>query len=161
MTGQRRAPRPPGPSARERPRLTDVGNAQRFAAQHSERVRYVYPWRAWLIWDSTHYARDPGDGVMRLAKATARGLYDEAREADTIEERQKAAKWAMQSESDRGLRAMLTLAQSEPGIPVTPDVLNTDPWLLNVLNGTLDLRTGHVAPPSPRGSDHQARARRV
>lgn len=136
----------------ERPRRTDVGNAQRFAAQHRDDVRYVYDWRTWLLWDGTHWARDPGDGIMRLAKATARGLYDAARDAPTVEAREKAAKWAMQSESDRGLRAMLTLAQSEPGIPVTPAALNTDPWLLNVLNGTLDLRTGTLR--DHRREDH-------
>ena len=40
--------------------------------------------------------------------------------------------------------AMIDLAQSEPGIPILPKSLDTDPWLLNVLNGTLDLRTGKL-----------------
>lgn len=30
--------------------------------------------------------------------------------------------------------------------PVTPDLLDVDPWLLNVYNGTLDLRTGKLRP---------------
>jgi putative DNA primase/helicase len=38
------------------------------------------------------------------------------------------------------------LAQSEPGIPVVPDNLDADHWLLNVKNGTLDLKTGKVRP---------------
>lgn len=37
---------------------------------------------------------------------------------------------------------MITLAQSERGIPLLPEQLDCDPWLLNVANGTLDLRTG-------------------
>jgi putative DNA primase/helicase len=130
----------------ERPRLTDVGNAQRFVAQHRDGVHYVYDWRTWLLWAGTHWARDPGDGIMRLAKATARRLYQDADTENSLDARRKAAAWAIQSESEKRLRAMVALAQSEPGIAIMPDALNTDPWLLNVLNGTLDLRTGALQP---------------
>jgi putative DNA primase/helicase len=129
-----------------RPRLTDVGNAQRFVAQHRGRVHYVYDWRTWLLWVGTHWARDPGNGIMQLAKETARHLYHEADTEDSLDARRKAASWAIQSESEKRLRAMMALAQSEPGIAVTPDALNADPWLLNVLNGTLDLRTSTLRP---------------
>jgi len=37
---------------------------------------------------------------------------------------------------------MVNLAQSEPGIAITESNLDTDPWLLNVSNGTIDLKTG-------------------
>ena len=43
-------------------------------------------------------------------------------------------------------RAMIESARSEPGIPILPDDLDRDPWLLNVLNGTLNLRTGKLEP---------------
>jgi putative DNA primase/helicase len=36
------------------------------------------------------------------------------------------------------------LAESEAGIPILPEELDRDPWLLNVLNGTIDLRTGVI-----------------
>src|SRR5207245_241466 len=39
---------------------------------------------------------------------------------------------------------MIAVAESEPGVPVLPDALDADPWLLNVLNGTVDLRTGDL-----------------
>jgi len=41
---------------------------------------------------------------------------------------------------------MVRLARSEPVIPVTVDKLDRNPWLLNVRNGTLDLRTGELRP---------------
>ena len=37
---------------------------------------------------------------------------------------------------------MISLARSEPGTPVLPKQLDADPWLLNVRNGTTNLRTG-------------------
>jgi putative DNA primase/helicase len=44
---------------------------------------------------------------------------------------------------------MVRLAQSEPGVPVRLEELDTDPWRLNVPNGTLDLRTGALHPARP------------
>ena len=41
---------------------------------------------------------------------------------------------------------MVKSAQSEPGIPVTPAAFDRDPWLLNVENGTLNLRTADLRP---------------
>jgi putative DNA primase/helicase len=57
----------------------------------------------------------------------------------------KAAQtWAIKSQHANRLSAMLALARSEPGIPVLPEQLNADPWLLNAANGTIDLRTGRL-----------------
>ena len=44
---------------------------------------------------------------------------------------------------------MIRLAASEPGIPVLPEDLDTDPWLLNCLNCTLDLRADASARSRP------------
>jgi putative DNA primase/helicase len=123
------------------PTLTDAGNAQRFAIQHSGQVRYCYAQKNWYIWDRTRWRRDPGDGIVRLAKETAKAIYLEAAQAVSGQRRKATARWAAKSEDERRLRAMVNLAQSEPGIPVTPDELDADPWLLNVTNGTINLKT--------------------
>jgi putative DNA primase/helicase len=128
----------------ERPHLTDLGNAQRFVARHGNDVRYCFAWRTWLVWDGTRWRRDPGDGAMRLMKATARMIYTEAATGKDPDERKAIGSWATRSESEPGLRRSLELAKSEPGIPVTPEQLDRDPWLLNCPNGTLELRTGHL-----------------
>src|SRR5262249_59053632 len=44
------------------------------------------------------------------------------------------------------INAMITLARSEPGVPVLPADTDSDPWLFNCLNGTLDLRTLELRP---------------
>jgi putative DNA primase/helicase len=41
---------------------------------------------------------------------------------------------------------MVDLARDEPGTPISHTDLDADPWLFNVLNGTLDLRTGELQP---------------
>jgi phage/plasmid-associated DNA primase len=37
---------------------------------------------------------------------------------------------------------MLSLASSHEDMPVLPEEIDRDPWLLNVKNGTIDLKTG-------------------
>jgi putative DNA primase/helicase len=62
------------------------------------------------------------------------------------EERKELVAWWKASESRRGLEAMIALAASEEGIPVQPDWLNSNPWLLNTKNGTIDLQSGRLHP---------------
>jgi len=40
------------------PKLTELGNAQRFARMHGSRMRYVHTWRKWLLWDGQRWRRD-------------------------------------------------------------------------------------------------------
>jgi P4 family phage/plasmid primase-like protien len=122
--------------------LTDLGNAERFAAHHGEDVRYCYPWRKWLVRTGARWERDEAGLVHRLAKETVRDIYREASDAEDEDRRKALAKHAAASESEARIRAMVELAKSEA--PVSPDELDADPWLLNVQNGTINLRTGEL-----------------
>ena len=74
-----------------------------------------------------------------------RGMYQEA--ALSSEERRAVlASWALKSESHERRVKMLASAQAIQGIPIRPEDMDRDVWLLNVLNGTIDLRTGTLRP---------------
>jgi len=122
---------------------TDLGNARRFVRQHGEKLRYCKPWGKWLVWTGVRWEEDRTGIVLRLARETVANIYIEAAHAT---EHKMLATHAMKSESEARLKAMVSLAESEPGIPVLPEQLDADPWLLNVLNGTIDLRTGELLP---------------
>jgi P4 family phage/plasmid primase-like protien len=122
--------------------LTDLGNAERFVGDHGEDVRYCYPWRRWLVQTGARWERDEAGRVHRLAKETVRGIYREAADAEDEDQRKALANHAKKSESETKIRAMIELAKSE--LPVSPDELDADPMLLNVKNGTIDLRTGEL-----------------
>lgn len=126
----------------QREHLTDLGNARRLVRQHGHELRYCPTWRRWLVWDDKRWVVDTTGEVMRRAKATVQAIYAEAAQLAEENERSAVAKWAMKSEACTRLRAMIELAQSEPEIPVMPEQLDVNPWLLNVQNGTLDLKTG-------------------
>ncbi len=151
-----------GPVQKSEAPLTDLGNGRRFAADHGRVVRFCHPWNKWLIWDERRWRLDETGAAKALAKQTVLRLYawakteiDQLAEEDSEEGRVrlKAVKavltWALKSQDARRLSAMLDLAKSERDIPILPDVLDLDPYLLNVLNGTIDLRTGNLRPHNP------------
>ena len=125
--------------------LTDLGNARRLVARHGENVRHVPPWRKWLVWDGRRWCQDETGEIERLAKETVVALYNEA-SSDLLdkEKRLDLVRHAQHSEAEPRLRAMIRLAQSEPGIPVLPKDFDSDRYLFNVNNGTLDLKTGQL-----------------
>nr|MDP9488400.1 phage/plasmid primase, P4 family [Actinomycetota bacterium] len=121
---------------------TDTGNAERLVGRHGHDLKFVYG-LGWFVWNGTHWRRDKTGEVERRAKETVRSIHEEAARVTNDEERRQLAKWAIASESVSRIRSMVSLAMSEPGIPVGEvEELDRDAWLLNVKNGTLDLRTG-------------------
>jgi putative DNA primase/helicase len=125
-------------------KLTDLGNAERFARDHGQDVRFVHSWGAWLIWDGRRWKRDSTEKINRLAKLTIRRIYAEAAEATEESSRSSIASWAKRSEANERIKAMIKLAQSEPQIAITHDALDADPYLFNCSNGTICLRTGKL-----------------
>jgi putative DNA primase/helicase len=128
---------------------TELGNARRLVRLFGHRIGYVHPWRRWLVYDGIRWAPDETGELERLAKETVLSIYREALAAESDTERSELAKWAARCESHAQLRAMIDLAASEPGIPAVPDELDADPWVLNVENGTLDLRRGLLRAHEP------------
>lgn len=126
---------------------TDTANAERFARMHRGRALFVPEWHSWLVFDGTRWAKDPA-GVLTgaLGKETVRSIYREALSARSLDARQELASWAVKSEEKRQRTAMIELARSEPGMFVSYTALDVDPWLFNVANGTIDLRTGKLRP---------------
>jgi putative DNA primase/helicase len=120
---------------------TDLTNAERFAALHGDRARYVPSW-GWLTWDGRHWRRDVTEEICRLTIETVKEIYSEAAKADNSSRRQALADWAKRSESRQRLEAIISLGG--PLCAAHPDQFDTDPWLFNLLNGTLDLRTGEL-----------------
>ena len=148
--GQQRHGDTPVPPGKE-PALpfSDYTNALAFVRDHGANLRYCFPWHSWLVWTGTHWQRDMSGEVMRLAKQTVKRL---AREAEHLGDKAAHALLAhiKTSLSTAKLKAMVENAQSEHGIAVQPQDLDTDLWLLNCANGTLDLRTGALRPHQQR-----------
>jgi hypothetical protein len=94
----------------------------------------------------------------RRPKESALALYDYAKEQiealrqqchageerDALRELGRLLSWAQKSQSAAHIRAAIELAQSDPRVTIATEQLDTDLWALNVVNGTIDLRTGRL-----------------
>jgi putative DNA primase/helicase len=131
----------------------DIGNAERLVEWHGARLRHC-PGLGWFVWDGHRWERDGGGRVMELAKATVKRLRKEARsnpvkpddDGAGVRRRQKRIQEAVSAGYAARLNAMIRLAESDPKVAIKPDDFDADPWLLNVKNGILDLRTGGIRP---------------
>lgn len=126
--------------------LTDMGNAERLVRYYGDKLRYCYERKRWLVWADKVWEWDAGSKITALAKLTVRNIYYEAGDEPDEKKRKELVDHAKRSESDHKINAMINLAQSEVGIPVKITNLDTNPWLFNCLNGTLDLKTGKLSP---------------
>jgi len=122
--------------------MSDRGNAQRFAETYGKRVRYIHPWGRWYTHDGKRWGDDKRGQVQRFAKAVVDQLWRDG----SVSGDQTLMKFAAASASAAHINGMLKLAQSEIGIPALPEQFDRDPMLLNVANGTIDLRTGRLRP---------------
>ena len=125
---------------------TDLANSERLVERHASDLRYVAATRQWHIWDGRRWRTDDTGEVERRAKDTARAIYREAEAATSAARRKELAAHAVRSEAASKIAAMITLAQSDARVALRADDLDADPWLLNVANGTIDLRTGALRP---------------
>jgi len=121
---------------RELPR-SDLGNSQRFALRFGRDVRYCHPFKTWYIYDGQRWARDDRGTVLEFGKECVLRLADEAPLLEFGTEQNAAFKWVGASQAHARIAGMLDLARS--AIPITPDDLDRDRYILNFPNGTLNL----------------------
>jgi putative DNA primase/helicase len=152
----------------------DIKNASRFLADHNGRIFHRPSpderHRAWYIWDGRRWKRDEAGAIMNLAEQTAkaisldftseaRQLEQEADKKDEADERAEAkamrkaaARARAKSEQIQSLKRMedfVRLASTRPEINRDPATLDANPFFLNCLNGTIDLRAPLDAKPKP------------
>jgi putative DNA primase/helicase len=138
------------PNMREQRRhymRTDLGNAERFVDTQRDRVMWCHTRKAYLCWDGKRYAWDERGEAVKLAHLTARSIFHEAADAESEEEQKAISKWALASQNESRINAMLS--QAKPYLAVGMEELDRDPWLINCQNGTLDLRTGRLKDHDP------------
>jgi len=100
-----------------------------------------------MTWDGKRWSKNRGGALVLYAVETARAIFRDAERVADEDEQKNIAEWALRSQSLERLKAMWTLTKAD--LAISPEELDTDPMLLNVENGTLDLRTGSLRPHNP------------
>lgn len=145
-SGCGKGPNPPVPSTNSsvqcgRFPYTDLGNAERLRFHFGEDIRHCRASDSWYLYDGKRWKRDTTGKTNQMAHRVVRNIALEAAFARTSDERTRALKHALKSEDERAIKAMVNLAKDLEGIAVEPGDFDTDPYLLNCTNGTIDLRT--------------------
>ncbi len=140
---------------------TDMGNARRLVKAHGADLLHCPELGKprWLAWDGRRWVQAHERQAEWWAKEIPDLVDREARQVREAAQRQPAGserreqlearaaaltKHARRSESQRAQRDMLASTESEPGIAIRASAFDTDPLLVNVDNGTLDLHTGRL-----------------
>ena len=134
--------------------LTDCGNAERLIDEHGDSIRFCRVTRRWFVWSGSSWLADTG-AVVQIAKKTVRSMHQERKQIlehleqvpedwDVLRRHAEAlARWEMRSEGAGQISAMLRMAESDPRVSLGPQDFDSNPWLLNLPNGSLELDSGH------------------
>lgn len=120
-------------------RLTELGNAERFHAEHNSYLKFNYSLNKWIFWNGKNWSEDVDGLSSRFAKQTVRNIYAEAAEIEDQYIRKITTRHAILSESNSKIQSMINLAKSFPGIASTSQAFDLFDHLFNMDNGILDL----------------------
>ena len=135
---------------------TDQANAGRIVRTFGKHL--IVMAGQWFAWSGKRWERDDSE-VYRCGCMLSKLIHEEAdawRNKKTADEEEMKInlavaealkKWASRSEMKASIEAALGLAKKLLAVP--DDALDRDPWLLNCLNGTVDLRTGTIKAHDP------------
>ncbi|MBH8609097.1 phage/plasmid primase, P4 family [Thermoactinomyces sp. CICC 10521] len=144
---------------------SDSGNAERLVARHGADIRYCIEKDVWLIWDGSKWAEDTHFEIYRRALDTVRAFGQETLEAynrvvsdlmaqgvtdlkqnEEVKQAIKRINFARASESRHKLESMIGLARTIQGIPISVNDLDQNLHLINLKNGTFNLKEGKLYP---------------
>ena len=128
---------------------TDTGNARRLVDKFGDRMAYVEEF-GWMAYDGTRFTRDCLGILEAYAKETIRAIYTQAAMSGRgDEDRKKLVQWAVKSDNQSRIRAMVESARSEANVSARPETFDAHPALINTPNCVVDLSTGEAREHDP------------
>lgn len=136
------------PAKDPNPAYSHAWMANRFRAEHGDRVRHCKHLGGWLWWDGSRWAVDIVGRAREAAGKTCRKAGTEAgRHGGTAQDVKVQRQFAS---SVKAIDYTLSYAAHHPDIAMPVEAFDADPWLLNTPGGVIDLRTGAVIPNDPK-----------
>lgn len=126
----------------ELPPENDAGNAQLFLEEFGKELRFVPALNCWLSWGGTRWKRDEDGEVQRFAVRLSQLLMKNASQIVDHNQRTVTARRGIGLGNFAKIKSMLEVAKCNARIVVRHSRLDSDPWLLGVENGVIELQTG-------------------
>jgi putative DNA primase/helicase len=125
--------------------------ANYFIYLHGDQVRYNHTNESWYIWDGKRWAKDEDRWIWRIFDDFIPGLYGVAAKIEDLDTRTNLIKWISSIDKKRENKnsVLKTISEYHP-VACVMESFDCQPYLLNVLNGTIDLRNGNIKKPDPR-----------
>lgn len=112
---------------------TELGNAERIANDYGNVIRHVGD-AGWYVWDGKRWKEDRKREIEKITAKVLRKLFKSDNEFEQ--------KWAKQCEK-RAIR-MNSIKDMIPLVPAEREEFDNHPYLFNVSNGVIDLKTGEL-----------------
>ena len=139
---------PFSPENRQRYRWDDIGTSDFFADAYKNICRYCPEAKSWYIYDGQVWRLDVGGAVTsQCGKAFTSYMLDCRKHLEDDEQRENWVKYVANRIKKKNRDIML--ADASTVYPVSIHEFDKDPHLLNVRNGTIDLRAFTLRPHSP------------
>jgi putative DNA primase/helicase len=126
---------------------TDYGNSFRFVYDNRDIVRFCLELNMWCIWNGRYWEIDSCGRILRIGAETALKIRTEAGADVSTEIKMDLKEWSHQCQNPARVNAMLKFAA--PEMAISWSTMDTDQYLFNVQNGTIDLRTGELSEHNP------------
>lgn len=130
--------------------LTDVGNGRRLVDSFGSSLRYTTS-VGWFVWDGHYWKPDVEKILIRevskmvssvVASEVAQLAMDDPRAPELV-------KWANQAKSNGRINNMIEQGTTDTRIQVSVDQWDSNPYLLGVANGVIDLKNGELLKGKP------------
>jgi putative DNA primase/helicase len=69
--------------------------AERLLREHGSDIRYIAPWKKWVVWDDTHWQVDIGALLYTKQLEMVRNIYAELYKTADYRDRQDIEKYAI------------------------------------------------------------------
>jgi putative DNA primase/helicase len=125
---------------------TDLGNAERLIYAHGDNIKYCPELKLFLIWDGRRWLKDITGEIDRIAFKAVRFIKKDVQHTDNPKIMEACISWAKSSESRAKLQNMIELSKVQQGVPISINELDQGKYLVNCLNGTIDLKNGKLLP---------------
>jgi putative DNA primase/helicase len=132
---------------------TDTDNAQRLLRRYGNLLQFVPERKEWFAFDGQVWREDTAKQRVIFAQDSARLIASEVDLLDGDDQRADRRRWAQQSLGASPVKRAIEMAQ--PHATQSIAKFDRDPWLFNLKNGTLDLRTESLRPHA--SADHLTR----
>ncbi len=119
----------------------DAGNGDRLADAYGDDLIYCDERKGLMVWAETHWTFDQFIRAERLAEKTLLSAFAEASRIADEKDRKAFLKFLNESLERSGIANMVHSVKRKVRLASIND-FDTEPFLLNCRNGTVDLKTG-------------------